>query len=96
MSMVDFIIRPIANGYYIIIVDNKQMCIYKYNNDIALYLQVNFKNFNETLKIYGGTHKDFRTGILITTIVYFTNKENAKLFIKEYLEPQLIVKELSK
>ena len=94
---VEFVTRPTPNmdGYFVLMVCNKHISTIKCDNEISDYLQIDQYSFNEALKAYNGQYKNLWTNrVFNPTILYFTNEENANLFIKEYLEPNLIAKEL--
>ena len=97
MSTTAFEIVKFDAGYYITmkIKHNK----YKHNDDeiIRRFLQIDINSFNNALNLYGWSRQSYGylNEIYTTHILYFKNKENAELFLKEYLEPQLITKQLS-
>ena len=82
-------------GYYITILCNKYpYTYYRYDNDISDYLQIDRDDFEKSLNSYNGCYYNVGNSFNIF-ILYFKNIEDAELFVKEYLEPHLIVKELS-
>ena len=94
MSTVTFAIHPFNAGYYITINYSNPFSIYNNSRVIIEYLKVNIDCFNNTLKLYKGAYMTIGT-TRMHNILYFKSKENAMLFISEFLEPLLITKELS-
>ena len=69
-------------------------CGYMYSyNMIRSYLQVDDNDFINNLKLYGGQLLQLE---FEDDVIFFLDKEKAKVFINEYLEPLLIAKQLSK
>lgn len=68
----------------------------KYNDSeiIRKFLQVDINNFNKALNSYGGIYKRL-SKMFERDILFFTHKEDIELFVKEYLEPLLVAKQLS-
>ena len=93
--MVTFSAQKVMNGYHVTMIINKpNYDTYKYGEAIIKYLQVDTNDFNKALKLYNGIPY-FLGSTLDSVILYFITKESANDFINNYLEPQLIAKELS-
>ena len=64
--------------------------------NILKYLDIDYHDFNKALSSYGGSHQtySYSNNVCTVHVLYFINREDAELFIKDYLEPQLITKQL--
>ena len=93
--MTTFKVQKIKQGYNItMIINEHEYGIYKYCDTIINYLQIDPNDLNEALKLYDG--KFYILGMTVKDVILiFTTKEKANTFVNEYLEPLLIVKELS-
>ena len=94
MSAVAFEIKSFGDWCYIRMVGREYGRIYNYNV-ISSYLQVDNDDFINNLKLYGGELLQLQFD-KDEVILFFIDKEKAKVFINEYLEPLLIAKQLSK
>lgn len=87
-------------GYYIVMKCNQLINEYSFLGSIAIHLNVKINNFHNAIKLYNGTCIDLNNNLIDFATkyarIYFKNKDDANLFITEYLEPQLTAKELSK
>ena len=84
-----------TNGYFINALDCDTLRGFI---NIRQYFNIDYDSFGESLRSYGGSHQSTKSldDAWIITVLYFKSKENAKLFIKEYLEPQLVASQLLK
>ena len=91
-----FKVKPIEFGYYIEMTINEDI-VCRFVSGIIKYLGIEFDDFNSKLKSYEGGYLElahYRFGYPVKCI-FFLDKKDAEKFIAEYLEPQLIIKELS-
>ena len=93
--MIIFDINKMLFGCCIRMLCDEFPYVYNYNDEINDYLQINHDDFEKSLNSYNGYYYNVGDSSDVF-ILHFDNKEDAERFIKEYLEPQLIAKELSK
>lgn len=80
-------------GYYITM-NFDDTSLYKNSKNIIRYLNIDVDSFSNTLRLYDGIYGC--TGLIYGyNTLLFRHKERAELFIKEYLEPLLVAKQLS-
>ena len=94
-NIVGFEIGCVSYGFYIMMVSNEHDYAYRYCNTIKSYLQIDNDDFINNLKSYGGKLLQLFNDCVDDAVIFFLDKEKAKVFIKDYLELLLIAKKLS-
>lgn len=85
------------DGYFIRAIIYDEYVSLTNSINIAEYLNIDCCDFDKALSSYGGLNQTYSylSKVYTIGILYFINREDAELFLKEYLEPQLIAKQLS-